>query len=78
MAPLVGIEEPAKVLATEDSWGEMAMNDGIAMTWIALDWGTSRLRAWVLEGDKVGPLESEAGMGGLRPNQFEETLLSLI
>lgn len=48
------------------------------MMWIAVDWGTSRLRAWVLEGDNVTPLESEAGMGRLQPDQFEAALLSLI
>jgi 2-dehydro-3-deoxygalactonokinase len=48
------------------------------MTWIAVDWGTSRLRAWVVESDKVTSLESSAGLGGLQPNQFEAALLSLI
>ena len=47
--------------------------------WIAVDWGTSNLRAWAM-GDS-GPLAeatSDDGMGKLRPDQFEAALLRLI
>ena len=47
--------------------------------WIAVDWGTSNLRAWAM-GD-VGPLaeaSSADGMGKLTPEAFEPALLRLI
>ncbi len=48
--------------------------------WIAVDWGTSRLRAWVmsLDGQVVASLESEEGMSKLLPDQFEPALLALL
>ncbi len=49
------------------------------ITWIAVDWGTSNLRAWAM-GPK-GPLAeatSDDGMGKLTPDQFEPALLRLI
>ena len=47
--------------------------------WIAVDWGTSNLRAWAM-GDQgpVAEAQSDQGMGKLRPDQFEAALLSLI
>lgn len=47
--------------------------------WIAVDWGTSHLRAYAMSGGSV--LEdraSEAGMGALERGQFEEALLALV
>ncbi len=48
--------------------------------WIAVDWGTTRLRAWAMGGD--GSLRAEAtsddGMGGLARDAFEPALLRLI
>jgi 2-dehydro-3-deoxygalactonokinase len=47
--------------------------------WIAVDWGTSRLRAWAMESDRpVGEAASDAGMGGLDPDEFEPALVRLI
>lgn len=48
--------------------------------WIAVDWGTSQLRAWLLgPGDVVlKELKSPKGMGALKPDQFEHALLELI
>ena len=49
------------------------------ITWIAVDWGTSNLRAWAM--GAVGPLAqatSDDGMGKLTPDQFEPALLRLI
>lgn len=46
--------------------------------WIAVDWGTSRLRAWAMAGERV--LEARAsdkGMGALTPDGFEPALLEL-
>lgn len=48
------------------------------MIWVAVDWGTTHLRAWVHDGDSVTALTSTEGMGGLRPDQFESALLSLL
>jgi 2-dehydro-3-deoxygalactonokinase len=47
--------------------------------WIAVDWGTSNLRAWAMGAE--GPLhhaESADGMGKLTRDQFEPALLRLI
>lgn len=47
--------------------------------WIAVDWGTSALRAWRMEADRpVAMRVSEAGMGGLQPDGFEPALLEVI
>ena len=49
------------------------------INWIAVDWGTSNLRAWAM-GDN-GPwaeATSDEGMGKLKPEQFEAALLRLI
>ena len=47
--------------------------------WIAVDWGTSSLRAWRMEGAQaVDHRASDAGMGGLSRDAFEPTLLGLI
>ena len=47
--------------------------------WIAVDWGTSRLRAWAMGPE--GPLAqaaSDKGMNGLAPEAFEPALLELV
>ncbi len=48
--------------------------------WIAVDWGTSNLRAWSMTdaGDAVDQAVSDAGMATLKPNEFEPTLLRLV
>lgn len=51
----------------------------IKPAWIAVDWGTSNLRAWAMGPD--GPtahLSSEDGMGRLTPDAFEAALIRLI
>jgi 2-dehydro-3-deoxygalactonokinase len=50
-----------------------------AADWIAVDWGTSNLRAWAMGPD--GPraeAASPAGMGGLARDGFEPALLALV
>ena len=50
----------------------------MAMRWIAVDWGTTRLRTWAMEGAKVlAAAASDAGMGGLGRDGFEPALLAL-
>lgn len=49
------------------------------MDWIAVDWGTSNLRAWAMRGREMrAEAVSDRGMGGLAPDQFEDALLALI
>lgn len=48
--------------------------------WIALDWGTSRLRAWAMSpsGDVLAGLECDRGMKDLESSDFEPVLLERI
>ena len=48
--------------------------------WIAVDWGTSYLRAWAMDegGAPMAQAHSAQGMGSLQPDQFEAALLKLI
>lgn len=47
--------------------------------WIAVDWGTTHLRAWAMVGDTVrAEAHSEDGMGTLERDGFEPALLRLI
>ncbi|MEO0680615.1 MAG: 2-dehydro-3-deoxygalactonokinase [Pseudomonadota bacterium] len=51
----------------------------MAVDWIAVDWGSSRLRAWALDagGEVRAEGASDAGAGGLGPDGFEPALLAL-
>ncbi len=51
-----------------------------AADWIAVDWGTSRLRAWALSdsGQVLARASSDQGMGSLAPAQFEAALLQAV
>lgn len=51
-----------------------------ATGWIAVDWGTSHLRVWLMSsgGTVLKRLSSKDGMGGLAPDQFEPALLALL
>lgn len=47
--------------------------------WIAVDWGTSHLRAWRMRGTTpVAEAASDAGMGTLTRDGFEPALLELV
>ncbi|GAA3862674.1 2-dehydro-3-deoxygalactonokinase [Celeribacter arenosi] len=47
--------------------------------WIAVDWGTTALRAWAMVGGAVVDLRhSDRGMGRLQPSEFEAALLDLV
>jgi 2-dehydro-3-deoxygalactonokinase len=48
--------------------------------WIAVDWGTSHLRAWAMsDTDEVlAEAQSDNGMGRLAPDAFEPALLELV
>lgn len=49
------------------------------MKWIAVDWGTSRLRAWSMDGASVSAeAASDDGMATLAPGGFEAALIRLI
>ncbi|SFP15273.1 2-dehydro-3-deoxygalactonokinase [Tranquillimonas alkanivorans] len=48
-------------------------------TWIAVDWGTTHLRAWAMDGAKVlAKASSESGMAALDRDGFEPALLDLL
>lgn len=50
-----------------------------ALNWIAVDWGTSHLRAWQMAGDQAqAQVSSSDGMGVLARDGFEPALLALI
>ena len=48
----------------------------ITPAWIAVDWGTSNMRAWALsaDGSILAQAQSDKGMGALTPDQFEPSL----
>lgn len=48
--------------------------------WIAVDWGTTHMRAWAIDmsGDVLAYSESDEGMKDLQQNEFEPVLLRLI
>jgi 2-dehydro-3-deoxygalactonokinase len=54
--------------------------DPSLVDWIAVDWGTSNLRAWAMdrEGRPLAEARSEAGMGHLERDGFEPALLDLV
>ncbi|WP_428544009.1 2-dehydro-3-deoxygalactonokinase [Profundibacter sp.] len=56
------------------------MSDKTPPEWIAVDWGTSNLRAWAVAGDGSiqGSAQSDWGMGRLKPSGFEDALLDVI
>lgn len=55
-------------------------NDSKAPYWIAVDWGTSNLRAYAMSqtDQVVAEASSEQGMAKLESHQFEDALLNLI
>ncbi len=52
----------------------------IKADWIAVDWGTSNIRAWALSasGTVLAEASSDQGMGKLRREDFEAALLSVV
>ena len=57
------------------------MGNGLVRAdWIAVDWGTSHVRAWAMAGDGSvqGAAQSDQGMAGLDRAGFEPALLDLI
>ncbi len=52
----------------------------IAPAWIAVDWGTTHLRAWAIgsDGAVLSAAQSDDGMGRLAADGFEPALLKLI
>lgn len=53
---------------------------GAGAAWVAVDWGTSNLRAWVIgaDGAVIAAESSGKGMAGLGREEFEPALLELI
>ena len=53
--------------------------DRIAAEWIAVDWGTSNLRAWAMGPTGVlAQAVSDRGMSTLTPPDYESVLISLV
>jgi 2-dehydro-3-deoxygalactonokinase len=52
----------------------------VSVDWIAVDWGTSNLRAWAIgrDGEIVHDASSADGMAKLKRDDFEPALLALI
>ncbi|MGI9372548.1 MAG: 2-dehydro-3-deoxygalactonokinase [Hyphomicrobiales bacterium] len=52
----------------------------ITPDFVAVDWGTSRVRAWAMDGDGavIGEASAADGMGTLAPEEFEPALEKLI
>lgn len=49
------------------------------LDWIAIDWGSTRLRVWALSGDRVlAEAHSDDGMARLAASAFEPALMALI
>lgn len=48
------------------------------MDWIAVDWGTTHMRSWLMGPEGVGLLQSDKGMGRLNAEEFEPALLALV
>ncbi|MEO1470674.1 MAG: 2-dehydro-3-deoxygalactonokinase, partial [Pseudomonadota bacterium] len=51
-----------------------------ATAWLAVDWGTTRLRAWAMDeaGRVLAERASDDGMARLAPEAFEPALLALV
>ena len=56
------------------------MTDAVKPAWIAVDWGTSNLRAWAMgvDGRVLADASSEEGMGKLTREGFEPALVRLV
>lgn len=52
--------------------------DRVAVDWVAVDWGVTYLRAWVMREDGRLCLRSDRGADGLVPDEFEQALLELV
>ena len=52
----------------------------VKANWIAVDWGTSSLRAWAMdaEGHDLATASLNQGMGQLAPSEFELALCALV
>ncbi|WP_188747825.1 2-dehydro-3-deoxygalactonokinase [Marinobacterium zhoushanense] len=52
----------------------------MSIDWIAVDWGSTRLRAWARsrDGGILQRVDSAQGAAGLAPEQFEPALLELV
>ncbi len=48
--------------------------------WIAVDWGTTHLRIWLMtaDGQALERIDSNKGMAGLRPDHFEPVLIDAL
>jgi len=77
--PQIGRKRNVRRTYSSSQWwsGGDRMNQ---IEWIAVDWGTSRMRLWALnaQGEIVETAAADAGMAKVAQGQFETTLLQLI
>src|ERR1700712_536906 len=73
----IGTSPEARVIDLNHSTGVSFLNH---MAWIAVDWGTSNLRAWAMDSDGqvIAEASSGKGMAKLNRDGFEPALLELI
>lgn len=55
------------------------MSDAVRPDWIAVDWGTSRLRVWAMNaaGAPLAQAQAATGMGSLAPQDYDAALIAL-
>ncbi len=58
----------------------MSTGNPIRADWIAVDWGTSNLRAWAMDANDgvLAEAGSDRGMSALAPADYETVLLDMI
>lgn len=78
--PCSAADKPTRVAAKSGSCAGRILTLSESVAWIAVDWGTSNLRAWGLdrEGQVVAARTSEKGMGKLKREEFAGALLEAI
>lgn len=55
------------------------MSDTTQANWIAVDWGTSNLRAWAMNDDRpTAEASTDEGMGSLKKSEFEPVLSAVV
>lgn len=69
-----------KANSIETSAAEMTNEQSRPLAWVAVDWGSSNLRAWGMDqqGNVIAQSSSDKGMLSLKPDEYEAELLHLI
>ena len=55
------------------------MSNAKQANWIAVDWGTSKLRVWAMnENRPIAEVSTDDGMGALKKSEFEPVLTAVV